>query len=153
MEEQTVTYKDKKTGRAKTYHIERLPCPKCKCLDTKVWACAISSKKKVLIKFYNCRKCGYEYTTKEHEYLPKGPDENLKGSMNISAKLNEEKVREIRLTYQHFSEILSAKQTRTSPTEKDGALYQTIKELKLEHLSKDTIKRVIKYKTWKHVTV
>lgn len=153
MEEQTVTYCDKKTGRAKTYQIDRLPCPKCQCLDNRVWACAISGRKKVLIKFYTCRKCGYEYTTKEHEYIPKGPNENARGSMNISAKLNEEKVRQIRSTYQHFRESLGDQEVRNSATDKDMALYQTIKHLKLEQFNKDTIKRVIKYKTWKHVTI
>jgi hypothetical protein len=153
MEEQTVTYCDKKTGKPKTYHIDRLPCPQCQCLDNRVWACAISGRKKVLIKFYTCRKCGYEYTTKEHEYIPKGPNENAKGSMNVCAKLDEEKVRQIRLAYQHFSQSLTNEQTRLNSTDKDMALYQTIKHLKLQHLSKDTIKRVIKYKTWKHVTL
>ena len=153
MEEQTVTYNDKRTGKPRTYQIDRLPCPKCQCLDNRVWACAISGRKKVLIKFYTCKKCGYEYTTKEHEYTPKGPNENVKGSMNISAKLNEEKVRQIRLVYQHFSQTLRNQGNRDSPTDKDMALYQTIKHLKLEQFSRDTIKRVIKYKTWKHVAV
>ena len=132
--------------RTKRVPLERLPCPNCKSLSTRAWSCSVNKSKTMLLKFYVCKNCGYEYCSREIEFKPKGFEKHKAGSANNNAKLTEESVRSIRIVYDaHYQKFNNFKDVKTI------ALMHTIKTLSLEKIHRETIRKICTRKSWKHV--